>query len=287
MINATRKSVWPALEPLTPRGVAAYAYAPFGRLLTTQLIVALVSAAAIVWFFKTGWCPVVREAIRQLPDGTQVQDQRLAWKGAAPLLLAENQFLALTMDPEKARTLGTIADVRVQIQKQEITICSLFGCCFFAYPKGWSVALDRTNLEPWWGAREFAILAAAAIATMLALILGWVVLATIYFAIVYLIAYVLNRDLTWGGGWRLAAAALMPGALFLTLGIVIYGLQGIGLVRLVMVFLLHFLIGWIYIFLAPVFLARADSVQALGRNPFGAPDESQSEKPGNPFSGRR
>jgi hypothetical protein len=281
-MNATAKFVWPAIEPLTPRGVAAYAHASFGRLLTTQLIVALICAAAVVWFSKTKWCPVVREAIGRLPEGNEVRYQRLTWKGASPVLLAENRFLALVVDVEETRAIGSVADVRIQFQKDEVQICSLLGCLVSAYPHGWLVAFDRMTLEPWWGAREFAILAATALAVVLALMMSWAALATVYFAVVYFIAYLLDRELTWGGSWRLAGAALMPGALFLTLGIVIYGLQGIGLVRLTIVFALHFVIGWIYVLLTPFFVTRTTTVP-LGKNPFAASGEEQTEQARNPF----
>jgi hypothetical protein len=280
-MSGTAKFAWPAIEPLTPRGVAAYAYASFGRLFMTQLIVAFVSAAAMVWLLKTTWCPVIRGAILQLPEGSEVRQQQLTWKGASPVLLSENRFLTLAVDVEEARTISSVADVRVQFQRDEVRICSLFGCCFTAYPQGW-LAFDRTTLEPWWGAREFAILAGVALVTVVALMLSWALLATIYFAAAYFIAYLLDRELTWNGSWRLAGAALMPGACFLSLGIVVYGLQGIGLVRLGIVFVLHLVIGWVYVFLTPFCLRRV-AVQSARKNPFAIPPGDNSR---NPFSSR-
>ena len=75
----------------------------------------------------------------------------------------------------------------------------------------------------------------------------WTVLATLYFLPVWLLALFANRDLNGRGSWRLAAAALMPGALFMTLTIAAYGLGLLDLVYLGWCFSFHFIIGWIYL----------------------------------------
>ena len=243
-----------------------------------QLIVALIAAAAGVWFLKTSWCPVIRQAIRQLPDGGQIRRQQLTWNSASPVLLAENRFLAIGVDLDGSSPGRSVADLRVQFQKDQIKICSLLGCVALQFPEGWVVAFDRTSLEPWWGAREFAILAAAGAASVIWLMLSWAALATAYFVLVYVIGYVSDRDVTWSRSWRVAAAALMPGALGLTVGIVLYGLQALSLVGLLIVFLLHFVIGWSYVGLTPFFLRRASAVPPPGQNPFAAPGETPDRK---------
>ena len=50
-----------AWEPLTPRGVAAFARASWGRLWLAQLIVALLAGAVTTWFLYEEWLPVVYE----------------------------------------------------------------------------------------------------------------------------------------------------------------------------------------------------------------------------------
>ncbi|HKI69289.1 MAG TPA: hypothetical protein VKA67_06860, partial [Verrucomicrobiae bacterium] len=56
-----------AWEPLSPRGVAAFAHADWGRLLLVQFIVAVLTATTITWFLISGCLPILQTAIRQLP----------------------------------------------------------------------------------------------------------------------------------------------------------------------------------------------------------------------------
>ena len=59
------------------------------------------------------------------------------------------------------------------------------------------------------------------------LLLTWALLATLYFFPVWLVAFYTDRDLNFRASWKVAGAALMPGALLLTLGIVLYGFRGV------------------------------------------------------------
>ena len=65
MLN--RVSAWRepsfAWEPLTPRGVAAFARASFERLFIVQGLFALLAAAAVVWVLSDGVFPVIDDAI--------------------------------------------------------------------------------------------------------------------------------------------------------------------------------------------------------------------------------
>jgi len=62
-MNASAEPTF-AWEPLTPRGVAAFARAKLGRLLLVQFIVALVAAASVGWFFDDGCFPTITAAIQ-------------------------------------------------------------------------------------------------------------------------------------------------------------------------------------------------------------------------------
>jgi hypothetical protein len=64
----------------------------------------------------------------------------------------------------------------------------------------------------------------------------------------------------------LAGAALMPGALLMSLSIWLYGVGVFDLVKLCFAFGMHFLIGWIYLFVSPLFLERA--APPAKKNPF-------------------
>ena len=78
----------PAWQPLTRRGVAAFARATMRRLLLVQFLFAVLSAGCVVWFLCTAWLPVVAEAIRQLPPGAEFRSGVLRWGASSPLPLA-------------------------------------------------------------------------------------------------------------------------------------------------------------------------------------------------------
>lgn len=269
-----------AWEPLTPRGVATFAGASLGRLLLVQCIVALVAAATVVWFLEQAWFPVVRRAIHQLPAEGEIRDEQLNWSGNGSVQLAGNHCLGLAVDLNHSGQLAREAQLQVEFGRKNLRIFSMLGYVVIDYPPGRAVAFNRTELEPWWGAWEPAILAAAAAITILSLLAAWAVLATIYCAPVRLITFFANRDLNWRQSWRLAGAALMPGALFLSFGIVCHGLGWIDIIQLAGVGALHLMAGWIYLFVSPLFLRRHPSVTAAKANPFAGTAEPKRQVSG-------
>jgi hypothetical protein len=264
-----------AWEPLTPRGVAAFARAPFWRLLLAQVVVALLAAAAIVWFLKEDWFPVARAAIQHLPAQGEIRGGRLDWPEEAPVKLAGNQFLELTVDPAHLGRLVREAQLRLEFGRAGLRLQTLLGEAEIPYPGGWRFAFNQTEVQPWWGAWEPALLAGAAVATFVGLLVSWTLLATLYCALVKFITLFENRDLTWGQSWRLAGAALIPAALFLIFGILFYGLVAIPLIQLAVIWCLHVVIGWIYLFLSPLFLPRTAAVVVAKGNPFLTRDEKK------------
>jgi hypothetical protein len=143
----------------------------------------------------------------------------------------------------------------------------LFGFIAEAYPKGWVVAFNREELGPWWGAWSPVILALAAGAVIVGLMLSWGLLATVYCLPVWLMGLYANRDLNLRGSWRLAGAALMPGALLMELAILFYGLRALDIVHLLAAFGAHFVVGWVYLAASPLHSRRHPA--ALGKgNPF-------------------
>ena len=257
-----------AWEPLTPRGVASFARASLGRLLVVQLVFGLLAAAAVVWFLSDGWFPTVREAIRQLPSDGSIHGGRLDWRGDSPRLLAEGSLLALSVDLKHLGDIRSPAQVQIEFGQNSVYIYSLFGYTELRYPKGWVIALNRNDLEPWWGAWELTILCAAFAAVVAGLMVSWAIIATVYWLPAWVVAYYGNRELTLWGGWRLAGAALMPGALLLTTSILFFDFDVLDLVRLAVAAGAHLMLGWIYLFVSPMFLPRIPEAAAIRRNPF-------------------
>ncbi len=257
-----------AWQPLTPRGLSAFACAPLGRLWLVQLVVAIMVASVILWFLHRDWYPVVTSAIVELPDQGQIQNGRLEWDGEDPTVLAESPFLSIVVDLAHAGDARTPADLQIEFGLRDIKIYSLLGFSRFHYPGASDIGFNHADLEPWWGAWNPMILGIAALCTIAALFISWSILATLYFLPIWLLAFYADRKLDVGGSWCLSGAALMPGALFFTAGIALYGLGTINLVSLGMAFALHYIIGWIYLVLGTRALPRRPEITSGKSNPF-------------------
>jgi hypothetical protein len=275
-----------AWQPLTPRGVAAFARAPLMRLVLVQFIFALVAAVAVVWFLRTAWFPTVREAIENLPEQGEMKSGKLEWKGDSPQLLGEAHFLAFVVDTNHAGLLRSPAQVQVEFGRDDIHFYSLAGYVEWPYPPEWNTGVDRATMKPKWGAWEPPIQWLAFGGTLAWCLLNWWVLATIYVFPVWLGAFFGNRDLKFFQCWKLAGAGLMPGALLMILVIVAYGFGILDLVQLAAGVVMHFLVGWAYVFWGTWVTPRISESNAATKNPFTtAPEKPVKVKsPENPFA---
>jgi hypothetical protein len=266
-MNVSVDQVQFAWQPLTVRGVAAFARAPLWRLLIVQFIVALLAAGTVVWFLHKAWFPQIIEAIRQLPPQGELRSGGLDWHGPTPARLAEGRFLALVIDLDHRGEARSPAHVQVEFGRTNCMVFSLLGYVQGAYPRGRIVAFNSAELGPWWGAWAPAILAMAAGLVVVGLILTWACLATVYFLPVWLIGFFANRDLNLRASWRLAGAALMPGALFMCAVVCLYGGGLLDLVRLAVAGALHLVLSWVYLIISPLCLPRHPAV-TVKVNPF-------------------
>jgi hypothetical protein len=255
-----------AWQPLTPRGVAAFAGAPLGRVLVVQLIVALLAAAALVWFLHRAWFPMIGEAIGRLPAEGEIRAGALDWRGNSPEVLAENRFLALAVDLRHEGQARSPAHLALEFGQRDIKVLSLFGFVALGYPRDHVIAFNQAELTPWWGAWSPAILALTAGAVAAGLMLSWAGLATLYWLPVWLVGLYANRDLSLRGSWRLAGAALMPGALLFTATILCYGVRALDLVHLFAAAGVHLAVGWVYLGVSPLYCRRHPAAGA-GTNP--------------------
>jgi len=261
-----------AWEPVSPRGVAAFARASFERLLVAQCLFALLATAAVVWVLSAGFFPTVAAAVNRLPDTGDVTHGHLNWPGDSPQLLAEGHFLAFSIDLKHSGQLRSPAQFQFEFGEHSLWILSFFGMTEFTYPSDRSFYFNRPGVQPAWGAWAPEILGLAAIGIFFGLLLAWALLATIYFLPTWLISFFTNRDLNYRQSWKLSSAALMPGALVMTLAIVLYGLGAFDLVQLCFAAAMQMVIGWVYLFISPLFLNRA----APGEkgNPFSTPGKN-------------
>jgi len=255
-----------AWEPLTPRGVAAFARARLGRLLVVQFVIAVLAAIAVDCFLDLDCFPTITAAIKQLPDQGEIRAGRLDWHGSWPQLAAEGNFLAFDVDLDHSGLIHSPAQVQIEFGRDSIRVISLFGYTDFRYPSDQALYFDRTDLEPLWSAWKPDILAIATGVVIVGLMLAWAVLATVYFLPAWLICFFADRDLNFRQSWRLAGAALMPGALVLTAAIAFYALGALDLIQMSFALGTHFVLGWIYLFISLLFLPRVSPAEK--RNPF-------------------
>lgn len=257
-----------AWEPVTPRGVAAFARASNGRLFSIQFVVALMVALCVVWFIYDAWLPTLRQAIQHLPDEGEIRMGRLEWRGGLPRMLAAGTFIAFSVDLDHSGEVRSPAHVEVEFGREDFYVRSILGYMEARYPKGWVLAFNREELGPWWGAWQPILLALVALGVIAWLLVTWSVLAAIYALPLWLLVFLADRNLKLSECWRLAGAALMPGALLIAAGILMYDFGLVDLVGLGFIAAGHLVLGWIYLFIGPLFLPRIVLGNAPRKNPF-------------------
>ena len=256
-----------AWEPITPRGVATFARASLERLFVVQCVCALFAAGVVLWVLASGFFPTIKSAVSALPDEGEINHGKLVISETQPRVLAEGHFLEFNIDLQHGGQIRSPAQFQIEFGEDSILVFSLFGEAEFFYPPDQNFYFNHTDLQPKWDAWSPEILAVVAFAVFFGLLISWILLATIYFIPVWLICFFTNHDLNFRESWRLAGASLMPGALLMTISIWLYGLDVFDLVKLCFAFGMHFVIGWIYLFVSPLFLQRALPTEK--KNPFG------------------
>jgi hypothetical protein len=258
-----------AWQPLTFGGVAAFANARWRRLLLAQGAVALLFGAAAVWFLGHRYAPVITDEFHKMPVAAGLAGGQLT--GLGGVTISESKFLSIAITGNDNAELDQSADVQIALRRDHVEISSILssalGSLEMDYPRGWTMDLSRPHLEPWWGAWRPVMLVAAGLAVAVWLLPLWWLLALVYAPAAKLMAWFLNRQLTWAGAWRLGCAALLPGAVLLAAGLVLYGGQMVDVFGLGYFGGVHLLVGWVYLLAAPAFAPRS-SAQPARRNPF-------------------
>ena len=264
---------------MTFGGVAAFSRSPPGRLLFMQFIVALLVAASVLCLLISAWFPVIQKTLARLPEKGAIRGGRLEWNNPSPVRLAEGTFLSITVDVEGGSRFGQSADVQFELERRGFKICSLFGCVAVPYPENWTIALNRSGAEPWWGAWRPFLLVGLGVGVVIGVMGSWMVLATLYSLPLRLITFYTDRHVNWSGCWRVAAAAQAPGALLMSGAILLYSFNRLNLVGLLFAWLLHIVVGWIYVGTAPSRLPRLATGPHQRGNPFGSRNKEKKAKP--------
>lgn len=283
--SAEQQSRPRAWQPLTFGGVARYAHDWIGRLIITLLFFAAVAASVIVFVCNRAWVPIIEAAIEKLPPGAEIRGGRLNAPG--PVLLAESPFLSIRLNPENSGLAGSPADLQVELARNDVRFRSIFGGAAIPYQPQWTIGLSRTEREPWWGAWKPATFAWLWFGTVVYLMASWFGLALSYFIPARVAAFYADKDVTVFGAWKLCMAGLMPGAILLSIGLLLYGLAQIRLLELLGAFVLHFIVGLLFITGG---ILRLPPVEHKVQNPF-EPEPEETEAPApveepkkNPFA---
>lgn len=259
-----------AWQPVTPQGVAAFAQTSVSRVLLFQFVVALAISAAVMWFLSVNVAPVISKLVQQLPEEAVLQNGEL--KNIPNRLADETKSLAVVIDLAFAPPENQTADLQIQFGKKDVNVSSIFsstmGSFWREYPMELSIPLGRSMAEPWWGARKPFIIIIGGLLVGVAVFLSWQVLAIFYMWPVKILAYFNDRELSVSGSWKMASAALLPGALFMILAIFLYGYHALDLIRFILFFGLHVVIVWIYLLVSPVFLPKTSEAVVAAANPF-------------------
>jgi hypothetical protein len=265
--------------------VAAFSRARSGRLLLVQGIVLLLYAGAVFWFLNTVWFPIIRDAIGQLPETGQMENQQLVSTRISTEPLVPSRFVAFLINAHETGASQRVADLQVEFRTRRVVVCSFLGCRSVYYVAGWRMPLNRPELESWWQAWEPVIYIIGVGAATLLVFVSWLLLATLYCPFVRLYAFLKDRDVTLLGSWKLASAALLPGSLLVSTALVLYGLGTIGVIRFFCLWVLHFVLGWVFAAVSTTRLpSTADALPEASQNPFGDGEEKEKARPDpNPF----
>jgi hypothetical protein len=215
-----------AWQPLTPRGVAAFAHATGRRLFIVQIFVAALVVTSLLWFLQAAWLPVLTDAMRNLPEAGSIRGGELEFPGEARTLSGNARLGFIVAKEGAPATASRAADLEVLFGKYEMAICGPLGCRRWVYPANYIIGFNRSETQAAWGAWRWAIITVVSAGTFLILLLMWWVLGLIYVPLVKVLTLFTDRQITWAGSWRLACAALLPGALIVAASLLLYGAGG-------------------------------------------------------------
>jgi hypothetical protein len=282
---ASSPSSW---QPLTTKGVASFASKPWWRLFRVQMMMAGLVTASLVWFLARCWWPVVDDWSAQLPEGVRIRNGELHWQGGAPYLVAEGAFLSVGVDIRPRGSLGGTSDVQLQFRRNTFRIESFLGYLAVPYPRGWIIALGRTEVMAWWGARQKPLLVVVALSALAGQWFLWSLLGVVYAYPIGMFVFYTDRDADWQACWKLGTAVSLPGALLLSVAIALYGLDRLSLIGLLIAGALQLPLSWIYLLLTPFLLPRKGDA-ARRKDPFRSGDGKRGSRRArkNPFASSR
>src|SRR5262245_16259607 len=232
--------------PWTFGGVAALAKGSW--LLASQVMAALGMAILVVWFLDKAWGSAVEGAIGALPAEGAVAQGRLHWSGTEPVLLHDNGWIALSVDPRGASDAQAPgSDLLVRFRLEEVDVRSPLGWMHRTYEPGWNLPLGRLDAAAAWAAWRIPLLLTLGLIVWVGLLVVWWTLSAFYAVPAWLVAWLSSRPADLGYCWKLAGWSLLPGCAVMALAIGGYASARLGFMGLFAAYLLHFVVGWVYL----------------------------------------
>jgi len=274
-----------AWQPFTGSGVSRFGDAGGGRTLGFLGGFALATALTLGWaLHTTGW-PVMDHAVREFPEqGPALARGRFVWPEPTPRVLADSPHLAVAVRPGESETLGRTADLQLELLPGTLRLAGIAGFVDLPWPATFDLPLGRLEARAAWEAWRRPVLGALVTATAAALALVWGLAALLMSLPLRSMAWVLGRQVSLGGCWRMGAAAFMSASVVLDLGIGGYVMRWIPWPALAAVLVIHLLVGALYLNWGLV--NRPRKTRSAGpSNPFheGGPKARSGKSRSNPF----
>jgi hypothetical protein len=262
---------WGAWQPLTGGGISKFSTASGVRTLVLQTLFSGLITLVLVWSLRHAWFPAVRAALPKLPNaGAEIREGKLAWPDTEAVLLAERPQFSLSVNPTGTGDAGRAGDLRVEFRPTALRLEGLLGHQEFPYPADFTLSLDRTGASAAWLAWNWPILALLLMGGFLIVWLWVGILASVAAIPGLLLGWILGRQLTLGGAWKMGIASAVTGWCCLSVGSILYATSWIRLPGLAIAVLSQPSVAALGFIWATLQLPRA-AVKVRGvsaRNPF-------------------
>lgn len=280
-----------AWHPFTGAGIARFADASVWRTFTFLGIFAAATGLLTGWSLRITWCPVLERAAEAFPEnGAALTNGTFVWPESQPRILADAPHLGVAARPDATEAPGRIADLQLELTPKTLRLAGVAGFVEVPWPSEIEMPLGRHEAVAAWGAWRRPLLATVVAGSTAYLFLTWFLLATIYTLPLRLAGWILRRDVTLGGCWRMSAAALLTGCTVMGFATFAYAVRVLTWPVLAGIFAAHFVVGWAWLawglFERPAAAAKA----AVPQNPFkdeATPEEksapAKQPKKKNPF----
>ena len=254
--------------PLTFGGVASFAQKSARWFLLVWFLTALLSAGICLHFLESRWVPVIESTMGELPENLRLSEGVMSALPSPVPLQRDNGFLSLVLAGSDEFQGNMSADLQVTVAPDGLRLRSLLGYLTLPYPPDLELPLASTEVKPWWNARKTVFRVASLIIVSVVLLLTWATLATVYYLPLTLALFFADRSLQVGKTWRLAGSLLVPGALMMSLAILLYTFHLLNLLGLLLTAVLHIVIAWIYGLGSLKHVPHYHRIASPGRNPF-------------------